>query len=72
MKKTPLHKRLQQAREEAGISRGALAKAAGLDRAYYGRLEAGAVPNPSWNAVCALARVLNLPLDELRTDTPLA
>jgi transcriptional regulator with XRE-family HTH domain len=64
--KPPLHDLLRSLRESAGLSRGALADLAGIDRPYYGRLEAGKVLSPSWPVVCAVADVLGVSLDSLR------
>lgn len=62
----PLHARLQLLREARGLSRGALADLAGVDRTYYGRLERGLYPAPSWPVVCAVADALGVSLDSLR------
>lgn len=61
-----LPRKLAKLREDAGLSKRALALAAGVDPAYYGRLEAGEVANPSWQTVCALADALKVSLDSLR------
>ncbi|HEX6869276.1 MAG TPA: helix-turn-helix transcriptional regulator, partial [Candidatus Limnocylindrales bacterium] len=46
-----------RAREEAGVTRAAVARTAGIDRAFYGRIEAG-VAQPSLETLVALGAAL--------------
>lgn len=58
--------RLRRLRESVGLSRRALADAAGVDHTYYGRIEAGKIPAPSWATICRVADALGVSLDDLR------
>jgi transcriptional regulator with XRE-family HTH domain len=52
--------RLRAMREAAGLSRDALAHAAGLSVSALIKLEQGVVADPSWSSVRALARALGV------------
>lgn len=65
-KPKPLHERLRKLREEAGLNKRQLCLKAGIDDAYYGRIEKGAVAEPSFATVCAIADALNISLESFR------
>lgn len=60
-----LGKVIRAARKRAGLPAAQVARRAELDPAYYGRIEAGRVPNPPFATVVRVARALGLSLDEL-------
>lgn len=56
---------LQMCRVKCGISRYALAKAAGLNRQHIKNIETGKLLRPNFFAVARIATVLNVSLDEI-------
>lgn len=54
---------IRQKREERGVGKRALSTASGLSESYISKLEAGAMDNPSFRAISAIAV-------ELRMSTP--
>ena len=60
-----LGSRLLEIREKRGVSRAHVAREAAIDVALLFRLENGTAKNPSFKTVAAVARVLNLSLDDL-------
>ena len=66
-----LGQRIRDARKAKGWSQERLAFEAGIDRSYCGGLERGE-RNPSFNLLCALAKVLGSDLGEICRGLPLA
>lgn len=64
-KATTLAEKIRKLREAAGLTRYKVAQAAGIDAAYYGRIEQGEVAAPSFTTVAAIAKVLGVSLDSL-------
>lgn len=64
--KNKLPKRLRELREHAGINQRQLAQLAGLDPAYYWRIEEGKVKAPAWETICAIADALKIPIESFR------
>jgi transcriptional regulator with XRE-family HTH domain len=58
--------RLRRARGSAGL--GEVASAAGISTETLRKIETGRIPTPAFFTVCALARVLDLRLDDLSID----
>lgn len=56
---------IRELREEAGISRAALARAAGLDPAAVSHIEKGDRPQLRFTTACQLAKALGVSTDEL-------
>jgi DNA-binding XRE family transcriptional regulator len=62
-----LGKRLQRLRREVGLSQEELAKRAGISRVTIARIETGE-QSPRYEALIALAKSLQIPLDRLLID----
>lgn len=56
---------IRELREEAGLTRNALAKAACLDPAALMRIEDGDLKDPRFSTVCQIAVALGLPVDAI-------
>jgi transcriptional regulator with XRE-family HTH domain len=56
---------LTRIREKAGLTKYGLAKAAGVDAAFIGLIEAGQ-KMPGWETACKLADALGVSLDQFR------
>jgi transcriptional regulator with XRE-family HTH domain len=65
----PLSTRLQQLRQQAGLTQQELASKAGVTLSVLARIEAGRIKAPRWDTICALADALGCKLDDLR-DPP--
>jgi len=61
----PLGRALRALRQEAGLTRFALAKAARLDPAALSRIEGGSRVDVRFSAVCQLAAALGISVDEI-------
>ena len=57
--------RLRELRKARGIALRKLAEEAGIDFTYLSKIETGAMPPPSEEAIMALASTLNVDPDEL-------
>jgi len=63
-------KRIRQLREERGLSQREVARRAGLTPSGVGFIELGQTQQPSAKTVVAIARALNVPVEELLADAP--
>lgn len=62
--------KLTAAREAAGLSMNALAKASGVSRTYISQLEKDMANNPSASKIIQLALTLLIPVSDLALDEP--
>lgn len=58
-------KRIKTLRKERGITGYELAKRTNLAVTTLFNIEKGISKNPSWYTICSIAKVLEVPLDEL-------
>jgi HAD superfamily hydrolase (TIGR01509 family) len=65
MNEKALGKRLQEARQKAGLTQQELCQRAGLSYSTLAKIERGAIKSPSVFSVAAIASVCNVPLEEL-------
>lgn len=63
-----LSEAIAQARSRAGLSLRELAERCGVHHATIHGIEQGRLPRPRWADVVAIARVLELPLEDLATQ----
>ena len=63
-------KRIRELREERGLSQREVARRAGLTPSGVGFIELGQTQQPSAKTVVAIARALNVPVEELLADAP--
>jgi transcriptional regulator with XRE-family HTH domain len=68
---TTLGKAIQRARERAGMTQAALAKALGVPQGVVARLETGGRPDPRLSTVLAVANALGVSIDALVEDAGL-
>jgi transcriptional regulator with XRE-family HTH domain len=67
-KGTEIGMRVKEARERAGLSIGALAKRAGMSRAYVGLLEAGKIPAITVARLSRIAAASNAQLEHIISE----
>lgn len=56
---------LREARQDRKLTQERLAELSGVDQTTISNLEVGRIQSPAWETVCRLARVLDIPPEEL-------
>lgn len=60
--------KLDELREQAGLTGRGLAKKAGISQSEWQRMRHGSKDGPSFDSVCKVCRVLKISMDELADD----